>query len=67
MKDDCLERWLLLAYLAAAGIPAVVTVPADPLVRLTAFVGWGLILVLLLATLGAMLHAIASILRGPQP
>ena len=62
MKDDCLERWLLLALLAAAGILAVVTVPADPLVLLTAFVGWGLVLVLLLGALGAMLRAVASIL-----
>ncbi len=62
MKDDGLERSRLLAYLAAAGILAVVTAPAEPLVLMTAFVGWGLILSLLLAALGAMLRAIASIL-----
>lgn len=62
MKDDCLERWLSLACLAAAGILAVVTAPADPVVLMTAFVGWGLILLLLLVALNAMLRVIASIL-----
>ena len=65
MKDDCPERWLSLAYLAAAGILALVTAPADPLVSITAFVGWGLVLLLLLAALGAFASTLLVIGRIP--
>jgi len=59
--EDRLGRWLSLACVAAAWVLALATAPPDPLVLLTAFAGWAVVLLCLAGAAGCVAAALLAV------